>query len=151
MMEVRSMHNLFLVQTPDAVSITAPKTVTQTAPTQQQMRDLLFAWKVAACIKSNAVVLANNNATIGIGAGQMSRIDSARLACQKAGYAKIKTAARSPHRRLFSVPGQRGRIGQGRHSSDYSTRRRQNDDKITEAANALGIAMVYTGRRHFRH
>lgn len=152
MMEVRSMHNLFLVQTPDAVSITAPKTVTQTAPTQQQMRDLLFAWKVAACIKSNAVVLANNNATIGIGAGQMSRIDSARLACQKAGYAKIKTAgAVAASDGFFPFPDSVEELAKAGIQAIIQPGGGKNDDKITEAANALGIAMVYTGRRHFRH
>ena len=91
LMEVRSMRNLLLVQTPDKIAVSTPKIPTKIKPTKKQMCDLLFAWKVAACVKSNAIVLANDNATIGIGAGQMSRIDSARLACQKAALSKIKT------------------------------------------------------------
>jgi phosphoribosylaminoimidazolecarboxamide formyltransferase/IMP cyclohydrolase len=122
---------------------------TSTAPTEAQWGDLLFAWRVCKHVKSNAIVIARDLATIGIGAGQMSRVDSVRLAVEKAGgdvtggslasdaffpFADGPEAAIAAGVRAIVQPG--GSI---------------RDDEVLAACDARGVAMVLTGRRHFRH
>jgi phosphoribosylaminoimidazolecarboxamide formyltransferase/IMP cyclohydrolase len=143
-----------LVQTPDARNVTAAelKVVTKRAPTESELRDLLFAWRVAKYVKSNAIVFCGGAMTLGVGAGQMSRVDSARIAAIKAQNAGLSLAgsvvasdAFFPFRDGLDVvadAGARAVIEPG-----GSVR----DDEVIAAADERGVAMVFTGVRHFRH
>ena len=143
-----------LVQSPDILNVSAAdlKVVTLIRPTDAQVRDLLFAWRVAKFVKSNAIVFCRDGMTVGIGAGQMSRVDSARIAsikAQTAGLTLTGSAVASdaffPFRDGLDVvvnAGARAVIQPG-----GSVR----DDEVIAAANEHGIAMVFTGVRHFRH
>lgn len=143
-----------LLQTPDTLNV-APaqlKVVTRLQPTPQQLADLMFAWRVAKFVKSNAIVYCGNGQTLGVGAGQMSRVDSARIASIKAENAGLKLAgsvvasdAFFPFRDgvdVVAAGGARAIIQPG-----GSVR----DDEVIAAADEHGIAMVFTGYRHFRH
>ena len=143
-----------LIQTPDShnVAPTDLRVVTRLAPSEAQLRDLLFAWRVAKYVKSNAIVFCGNGRTLGVGAGQMSRVDSARIASIKAQNAKLDLAgsvvasdAFFPFRDGLDVvvdAGARAVIQPG-----GSVR----DDEVIAAADERGVAMVFTGVRHFRH
>ncbi|SOD40569.1 bifunctional phosphoribosylaminoimidazolecarboxamide formyltransferase/IMP cyclohydrolase [Nitrosovibrio sp. Nv4] len=143
-----------LVQTPDNLNVTAAqlKIVTKAQPTPQQLRDLLFAWRVAKFVKSNAIVFCANGQTLGVGAGQMSRVDSARIASIKAQNAGLDLAgsvvasdAFFPFRDGLDVvvkAGARAVIQPG-----GSVR----DEEVIAAADEQGVAMAFTGARHFRH
>ena len=144
-----------------AASATADlKVVTKRAPTERELADLLFAFKVAKHVKSNAIVYAKDGATVGIGAGQMSRVDSARIAALKAadaaaamgGQGTARRAARSSPRMpssrsptACSPPPRRAR------PPSSSPAARMRDDEVIAAADEKGLAMVFTGMRHFRH
>jgi len=128
------------------------KVVTKQAPTDAQIDDLLFAWTVAKYVKSNAIVYAAQGATLGIGAGQMSRIDSARIASMKAADASLSLAGSAVASDAF-FPFRDGldvvaRAGAASVIQPGGSRR---DDEVIAAADAHGIAMVFTGVRHFRH
>ena len=123
--------------------------VTTTAPTPEQMRDLRFGWIVCGYVKSNAVVLASGAQAIGVGAGQQSRVDSAQIAVRKAGDRAPGSIGASdaffPFRDgvdLLIAAGVRAIVQPG-----GSVR----DEEVIAACNEAGIAMVFTGRRHFRH
>jgi phosphoribosylaminoimidazolecarboxamide formyltransferase/IMP cyclohydrolase len=123
--------------------------VTQRPPTDQEWSDLLFGWRVSKHVKSNAIVLTRDLATVGIGAGQMSRVDSVRLSVEKAqgdlGGASLASDAFFPFAdgpQLAIEAGVTAVIQPG-----GSVR----DDEVIAAADAAGIAMVFTRRRHFRH
>jgi phosphoribosylaminoimidazolecarboxamide formyltransferase/IMP cyclohydrolase len=143
-----------LVQTPDSLNIHAAelKVVTKVQPTPQQLQDLLFAWRVAKFVKSNAIVFCANGRTLGVGAGQMSRVDSARIASIKARSAglsldvsAVASDAFFPFRDGLDVvveAGARAVIQPG-----GSVR----DAEVIAAADEQGVAMVFTGIRHFRH
>ncbi len=143
-----------LLQTPDAKNVARSelRVVTKLAPTEAQLDDLLFAWKVAKFVKSNAIVFCAGGMTLGVGAGQMSRIDSARIARIKAGHAglslqgsAVASDAFFPFRDGLDVvidEGARCVIQPG-----GSVR----DDEVIAAADERGVAMVFTGTRHFRH
>lgn len=144
----------WLVQTPDTSKENESqfKVVTKNHPSEKQMEDLLFAWKVAKFVKSNTIVFCTNGMTMGVGAGQMSRLDSARIASIKAqanGLDLKGTAAASdaffPFRDALDVI-----VSQGADciiQPGGSIR----DDEVIAAADEHGIAMVFTGTRHFRH
>jgi phosphoribosylaminoimidazolecarboxamide formyltransferase / IMP cyclohydrolase len=123
--------------------------VTSRAPTEQEWADLLFAWRVCAHVRSNAIVLAKGGATVGIGAGQMSRVDSVRLAIEKArgdlGGAVLASDAFFP---FADGPQLAIEMGVTAIAQPGGSVR---DDEVVAAAEAAGIAMVVTGRRHFRH
>ena len=152
--EVKSIEAGLLVQRPDNAGIADVqlKTVTSRAPTPEEVEDLKFAWQVVKYVKSNAIVYASQRRTVGIGAGQMSRVDSARIAALKAEEEKlpirgavmasdaffpfrdsIDNAARYGIRAVIEPGG--------------SVR----DEEVIAAANEHDIAMVFTGMRHFRH
>ena len=129
-----------------------PTCVTDTKPTAAQMADLLFAWKVAKFVKSNAIIYARNNQTIGVGAGQMSRVYSARIASIKAHDANLTVAgsvmasdAFFPFRDSIDAAGDAGITAVIQPGGSIR------DDEVIRAANEHGIAMVVTGMRHFRH
>ena len=126
--------------------------VTKLAPTVAQMDDLMFAWKVAKFVKSNAIVFCGGGATLGVGAGQMSRVDSARMASIKAGHAglslqgcAVASDAFFPFRDGLDVVID---AGAGCVIQPGGSLR---DDEVIAAADERGIAMVFTGTRHFRH
>ena len=127
-------------------------TVTQRAPTEAEWADLLFAWKVAKFVKSNAIVYATNQRTIGVGAGQMSRVNSARIAAIKAEHAGLTVEgavmasdAFFPFRDGIENAAARGIAAVIQPGGSMR------DEEVIAAANEAGIAMVFTGMRHFRH
>lgn len=143
-----------LVQTPDDFNITTDhlKVVTRVQPTQQELQDLLFAWRVAKFVKSNAIVFCVNGQTLGIGAGQMSRVDSARIASTKAqnsGLTLVGSAAASdaffPFRDGLDVVVQAGA------KAIIQPGGSMRDEEVIAAADEQRVTMVFTNTRHFRH
>ena len=143
-----------LLQTADNHELALPdvRVVTERQPTQEEMQDLLFAWKVAKYVKSNAIVFCKGGQTRGVGAGQMSRLDSARIAsikAQAAGLSLVGTAVASdaffPFRDGLDVVVDAGA------TSVIQPGGSMRDQEVIDAANERGVAMVFTGVRHFRH
>jgi phosphoribosylaminoimidazolecarboxamide formyltransferase/IMP cyclohydrolase len=143
-----------LAQTPDTDAITAAdlKIVTARVPTAAETEDLLFAWRVARFVKSNTIVFARDGMTLGIGAGQMSRIDSARIASVKAKEAGLSLAGAAaasdaffPFRDGLDVVVDAGATCVIQPGGSVR------DEEVIAAANERGVAMVFTGARHFRH
>jgi phosphoribosylaminoimidazolecarboxamide formyltransferase/IMP cyclohydrolase len=143
-----------LLQGTDAKNVALPelKVVTSLQPTPQQLADLMFAWKVAKFVKSNAIVFCAGGMTMGVGAGQMSRIDSARIASIKAAHAGLSlvgTAVASdaffPFRDGLDVVVDAGATCVIQPGGSMR------DAEVIAAANERGVAMVFTGTRHFRH
>jgi len=143
-----------LVQTADARSVRAEalKVVTKKPPTAAELADLLFAWRVAKYVKSNAIVYCAGGQTLGIGAGQMSRVDSTRIAAAKAANANLPLAgsvvasdAFFPFRDGLDVVADNGVVAVIQPGGSVR------DDEVIAAADERGIAMVFTGVRHFRH
>jgi len=129
------------------------RVLTRTAPSEQQWQDLLFAWQVCRHVRSNAIVLATGGATIGIGAGQMSRVDSVRIAVEKARAAQprlLDGAVLASDAFFPFADGPQLAIDAGVKAiiqPGGSVR----DEEVIAAADACGVAMVATGVRHFRH
>jgi phosphoribosylaminoimidazolecarboxamide formyltransferase/IMP cyclohydrolase len=144
-----------LCQSRDAVTEARAdmRVVTRQAPTEEQWHDLLFAWKVCMHVRSNAIVLANGGATVGIGAGQMSRVDSVRIAVEKARQAQPELLAGSCLASDAYFPfadGPELAVSAG-VTAVIQPGGSIRDDEVIAAADAAGIAMVFTGVRHFRH
>ncbi len=151
--EVRQVLGGLLVQDRDSArdERDAMEVVTQRAPTDAEWGDLLFAWRVAKHVKSNAIVLVAGHATIGVGAGQMSRVDSVRLSIEKCRDAElIKGAALASDAFFPFADGPELAIEAG-ISAVIQPGGSIRDDEVVAAADAAGIAMVMTRRRHFRH
>ncbi|MEN9627051.1 MAG: bifunctional phosphoribosylaminoimidazolecarboxamide formyltransferase/IMP cyclohydrolase [Pseudomonadota bacterium] len=143
-----------LLQTPDMKNVGRAelRVMTKRVPTEAQLDDLLFAWKVAKFVKSNAIVFCAGGMTLGVGAGQMSRIDSARIARIKAGNAGLSLAGSAVASDAF-FPFRDGLdvvIDEGA-SCVIQPGGSMRDDEVIAAADERGIAMVFTGTRHFRH
>ncbi len=119
-------------------------------PTDDEWRDLLFAWQVCKHVRSNAIVLAMDRATVGVGAGQMSRVDSVRLAVDKARVESLQGAVLASDAFFPFSDGPEIAIGAG-ITAIIQPGGSRNDPQVREAADAAGIAMVFTSRRHFRH
>ena len=143
-----------LVQDRDLGMVSAAdlKVVSKVQPSEQQLKDLLFAWKVAKYVKSNAIVYAANGQTVGVGAGQMSRINSARIAAIKAEHAGLivkgsvmASDAFFPFRDGIDNAGAAGIAAVIQPGGSIR------DDEVIAAADEHGMAMVFTGMRHFRH
>ncbi len=147
-------HSDFMTIDPDAL-----KVVTDREPTAQEMRDLLFAFKVCKHVKSNAIVYAKNNATVGIGAGQMSRLDSSRIAAKKAADAAEEAGLDAPLTKgsvvasdaFFPFPDGLIAAIEAGATAAIQPGGSKKDNEVIDAANERGIAMVMTGLRHFRH
>jgi len=143
-----------LVQSSDAQLLNEKdlKTVTRQQPTKTQMQDLLFAWRVAKFVKSNAIVFARDGATLGIGAGQMSRLDSARVAVFKAQEAKLELAGSVAASDAF-FPFRDGldALAAAGAAAVIQPGGSVKDSEVIAAADERGVAMVFTGMRHFRH
>jgi len=143
-----------LVQGSDMGKITADdlKVVTDKAPTPQQIEDMLFAWTVVKYVKSNAIIFCKDNMTIGVGAGQMSRVYSTRIAAIKAADEKLEVKgsvmasdAFFPFRDGIDAAAETG------IAAIIQPGGSMRDDEVIQAANEHGLAMVFTGMRHFRH
>ena len=152
--EVKKIGGGLLVQSPDNfnIDINHCKIVSKLKPNQEQMDDMLFAWRIAKYVKSNAIVFCKNNRTLGIGAGQMSRVDSTKIASIKAQNANldltnsvVASDAFFPFRDgidVLAAAGAKCVIQPG-----GSLR----DEEVVSAADELGLVMLFTGYRHFRH
>ena len=158
---VRQVAGGLLVQDKDngIVGMDDLKVVTRKVPTEEQRRDLLFAWKVAKHVKSNAIVYVKDGATVGVGAGQMSRVDSALIAAKKAermadvlGLAQplvIGSAVASDA--FFPFPDGLMEAAEAGATCVIQPGGSMRDDEVIAAADEAGLAMVFTGMRHFRH
>jgi phosphoribosylaminoimidazolecarboxamide formyltransferase/IMP cyclohydrolase len=124
--------------------------VTKRTPTDEEWRDLMFAWKVCKHVRSNAIVLAKDESTAGIGAGQMSRVDSVRLAIDKSRLETLTGSVLASDAYFPFSDGPEIAIGAGVTAIIQPGGSRR-DPEVVEAADAAGIAMVFTSRRHFRH
>ena len=125
------------------------KVVTQRAPTPEETRALLFAWKVCKHVKSNAIVYARDGQTVGVGAGQMSRVDSARIGAMKAQLPLQGPVAASDA--FFPFPDGVEEIAKAGATAIIQPGGSQRDPEVIAAADRLGLAMLFTGVRHFRH
>lgn len=152
--DIKRVGGGILVQTPDVRNVTADelKVVTKRAPTAEELQNLLFAWRVAKYVKSNAIIFAGNGMTLGVGAGQMSRVDSTRIARIKAENAGLElkgsvaaSDAFFPFRDGVDV------IAEAGVSAIIQPGGSIKDAEVIAAADEHGIAMVLTGIRHFRH
>ena len=125
------------------------KVVTKKQPTQEELKELMFAWKICAKVKSNAIVLTNGTKTVGVGAGQMSRVDSSEIAAQKAGD-KAKGAVLASDAFFPFADGVEAAAKAGVKAiiqPGGSVR----DEDVIKAADELGLVMVFTDMRHFKH
>jgi phosphoribosylaminoimidazolecarboxamide formyltransferase / IMP cyclohydrolase len=152
--DIKRVGSGLLIQTADNHELNSADltVVTKLQPTQQQLSDLMFAWTVAKYVKSNAIVFCKDGMTMGVGAGQMSRLDSARIAAIKAGHANLSLAGTAvasdaffPFRDGLDVVVDAGATCVIQPGGSIR------DDEVVAAANERGIVMVTTGIRHFRH
>ncbi len=125
------------------------KVVSERKPTEQEMRDLLFAWKVCKHVKSNAILYARNGQTTGVGAGQMSRVDSAKIGAMKSVLGIKGSVAASDA--FFPFPDGVEEIAKAGATAIIQPGGSVRDQEVIDTANRLGLAMVVTGVRHFRH
>ena len=125
------------------------RVVTKRPPTPEETRALLFAWKVCKHVKSNAIVYARDGQTVGVGAGQMSRVDSAKIGAMKAQLPLKGTVAASDA--FFPFPDGVEEIAKAGATAIIQPGGSQRDPEVIEAADRLGLAMLFTGVRHFRH
>jgi phosphoribosylaminoimidazolecarboxamide formyltransferase/IMP cyclohydrolase len=155
----RSLAGGFLVQSRDNGVVAELKVVTKRKPTDKELADLVFAFTVAKHVKSNAIVYARDGATVGIGAGQMSRVDAARMAAWKAGdaaraqglSASLTEGSVAASDAFFPFPDALMVIAQAGATAVIQPGGSMRDDEVIEAADAAGLAMVFTSMRHFRH
>jgi phosphoribosylaminoimidazolecarboxamide formyltransferase/IMP cyclohydrolase len=151
-LDFKRVNGGLLVQEADLQLIDALRTVTQRAPTPQEEQDLIFTWRVAKYVKSNAIIYGRDGMTIGIGAGQMSRVNSARIAVIKAELAGLAVAGSVMASDAF-FPFRDG-IDQAAAAGITAVIQpggSMRDDEVIAAADQHGMAMVFTGMRHFRH
>ncbi|MEB0138245.1 MULTISPECIES: bifunctional phosphoribosylaminoimidazolecarboxamide formyltransferase/IMP cyclohydrolase [unclassified Undibacterium] len=143
-----------LVQAPDAKHVTQEelRVVSKLQPTPTQMADLMFAWRVAKYVKSNAIVFCGNGMTLGVGAGQMSRIDSARIAAIKADNAGLSlTGSAVASDAFFPFRDGLDVVVDAGATCVIHPGGSMRDQEVIDAADERGVVMVYTGTRHFRH
>jgi len=154
LLEYKSVAGGLLVQTRDTGAIRAQelRAVTKRVPTLAELDDLIFAWRVAKYVKSNAIVCVKDKATVGIGAGQMSRVDSSKIAALKARDAGLDMQSASIASDAF-FPFRDGldAVAELGVKSVIQPGGSKRDAEVIAAADEHGIAMVFTGMRHFRH
>jgi phosphoribosylaminoimidazolecarboxamide formyltransferase / IMP cyclohydrolase len=150
-LDVRSIDGGALVQETDLVTETRPdmKAVTRREPTEDEWQDLLFAWAVVSRVKSNGIVLATGTATVGMGAGQTSRVDAVEIACRKAGDRARGAVMASDA--FFPFRDGLDRAAESGVTAVIQPGGSVRDEEVLAAADEHGMAMVFTGRRHFRH
>jgi len=151
-LDYKRVNGGLLVQGADLLLTNDIKIVTERAPTEREMNDLLFSWRVAKYVKSNAIVYGKNNMTVGVGAGQMSRVNSARIAGIKAEHAGLEVKGSVMASDAF-FPFRDGidNAAQAGIAAVIQPGGSMRDDEVITAANEHGMAMVFTGMRHFRH
>jgi len=151
-MDMKRVAGGLLVQDADILLHGELKVVTKRAPTPKEMEDLLFAWRIAKFVKSNAIVYAKDRMTIGVGAGQMSRVNSARIAGIKAEHAGLSVPGSVMASDAF-FPFRDGldNAAAAGITAVIQPGGSMRDEEVIAAANEHGIAMVFTGVRHFRH
>ena len=157
----RQVSGGFLVQDRDAGRIAASdlRTVTRRSPTATELADLIFAWRIAKHVKSNAIVFAKGGATVGIGAGQMSRIDSSRIAVRKSQDMAAPLGISAPLTQgsvvasdaFFPFADGIEALAAAGATAVIQPGGSMKDAEVIAATDALGLAMVFTGMRHFRH
>jgi len=149
--DIRMIAGGALVQSSDlmAVSQADLKTVTKTEPSEDQIRDLLFAFKIVKHVKSNAVLLCKDCATVGVGAGQTSRVDSSIIAVRKAGERTKGAVAASDA--FFPMPDGLETLAEAGITAVIQPGGSKGDPAVIEAADKYNVAMVFTGFRHFKH
>jgi len=152
--DIKRVGGGLLLQAPDAKQVAADEftIVSKKQPTPQQLQDMLFAWRVAKYVKSNAIVFCGNGMTLGVGAGQMSRVDSARIASIKAQNANLSLAGSAvasdaffPFRDGLDVVVAAGATAVVQPGGSMR------DQEVIDAADEQGVVMAFTGVRHFRH
>ena len=152
--DLKRVNGGLLVQSPDTLNVQAEqlRVVTKAQPSEEQLKDLLFAWRVAKYVKSNAIVFCKDGRTLGVGAGQMSRVDSTRIATIKANNATcslvgsvVASDAFFPFRDGVDVLIEAGAIAVIQPGGSMR------DEEVIAAADEHGLVMVFTGYRHFRH
>jgi phosphoribosylaminoimidazolecarboxamide formyltransferase/IMP cyclohydrolase len=148
---VKQVSGGLLLQDADTLRVTESelKVVTWRPPSTEELRSLLFAWRVCKHVKSNAIVYARDGQTLGVGAGQMSRVDAARFGAMKAVLPLDGCVAASDA--FFPFPDGLETVSQAGATAVIQPGGSVNDDKVIAAADRLGMAMVFTGIRHFRH
>lgn len=148
---VKNVSGGLLLQDADTGHVTAAelKVVTKRQPTEEELRSLLFAWRVCKHVKSNAIVYARDGQTVGVGAGQMSRVDSAKFGAMKAVLPLKGTVAASDA--FFPFPDGLETVVEAGATAVIQPGGSVKDADVIAAADRLGIAMVFTGMRHFRH
>jgi phosphoribosylaminoimidazolecarboxamide formyltransferase/IMP cyclohydrolase len=153
-LQVKAIGGGLLVQSPDTLGARAQdwKCVTHRQPTESEMRGLIFAWRVVKHVKSNAIVYAREGVLVGVGAGQMSRVDSVKLGAAKARELKhplegtvVASDAFFPFPDGVEEAARAGAVAVVQPGGSVR------DQEVIEAANRLGLAMMFTGARHFRH
>ncbi|MFV1997893.1 MAG: bifunctional phosphoribosylaminoimidazolecarboxamide formyltransferase/IMP cyclohydrolase [Acidiferrobacterales bacterium] len=151
-LDFKRVHGGLLVQDSDLELVIETKVVTRRQPTEEELRDLLFSWRVAKFVKSNAIVYGKDNTTIGVGAGQMSRVNSARIAGIKAELAglEIKDSVMASDA-FFPFRDGLDQAGKAGITAVIQPGGSMRDDEVIAAADEHDIAMVFTGMRHFRH
>lgn len=158
---VRQVSGGLLLQDKDSghIDLSNLRTVTRRAPSQSELADMLFAWKVAKHVKSNAIVYARDGATVGVGAGQMSRVDSARIAARKSTDMAEALGLEEPLIKgsvvasdaFFPFPDGLLSAAEAGATAVVQPGGSMRDDEVIAAADEAGLAMVFTGMRHFRH
>jgi phosphoribosylaminoimidazolecarboxamide formyltransferase/IMP cyclohydrolase len=148
---VKQVSGGLLMQDADTGHVTAEEliVVTKRQPTDEELRSLLFAWRVVKHVKSNAIVYARDGQTVGVGAGQMSRVDAAKFGAQKAVLPLAGTVAASDA--FFPFPDGLETVVAAGATAVIQPGGSVKDNDVIAAADKLGIAMVFTGMRHFRH
>lgn len=151
-LDFKRVNGGLLVQDADLALYDELKVVTRREPTEQEMTDLLFTWKVAKFVKSNAIVYGRERMTIGVGAGQMSRVNSARIAAIKAEHAglEVKGAVMASDA-FFPFRDGLDQAAEAGITAVIQPGGSMRDEEVIAAADEHGIAMVFTGMRHFRH
>lgn len=151
-LDLKRVNGGLLVQDADLALYNELKTVSTRQPSEEEMRDLLFAWKVSKFVKSNAIVYGKGDMTIGVGAGQMSRVNSARIAAIKAEHAglQVKGAVMASDA-FFPFRDGIDQAAQAGITAVIQPGGSMRDEEVIAAANEHGMAMVFTGMRHFRH
>ncbi len=151
-MDYKRVNGGLLVQDADLLLLNEMRVVSEQKPSDQEMKDLLFSWKIAKYVKSNAIVYGKDSMTIGVGAGQMSRINSARIAGIKAEHAGLQVPgsvmasdAFFPFRDGIDAAHEAGIVAVIQPGGSMR------DDEVIAAANEFGMSMIFTGMRHFRH
>ena len=150
-LELKRISGGVLVQQPDLHELKESdlKSVGERTPTAEETRALMFGWKVCKHVKSNAIVFARDGETVGIGAGQMSRVDSVKIAVMKAQSPLKGTVVASDA--FFPFPDGVEEAGKAGATAVIQPGGSVRDNEVIAAANKLGMAMVFTGIRHFRH